>query len=67
MVNAGLGLIVGALTTTLILYIKPDFFWEQRQVREAREVLGDRTAERFGYIITGTLALIGLLVVLSNA
>lgn len=44
-----LGLLFGAMIVGILVYTKPNFFWNSYKMRRARQHLSDTDAERIAY------------------
>lgn len=47
--GSGLGLLLAAIIVGILVYTKPDFFWNNYKMRRARQHLTDTEAERIAY------------------
>jgi hypothetical protein len=62
--NSAAGLLLASIVVAILVYTKPNFFWNTPKMRRARENLTETQAERIGYGITLILAVFAIAVML---
>lgn len=61
--GGALGLLFGAIIVGILVYTKPNFFWNNYKMRRARQHLTDADAERiaYGFILLIMIVACGML------
>jgi hypothetical protein len=62
--NSAAGLLLASIAVAILVYTKPNFFWNNPKMRHARQHLTEAQAERIGYGMTLALAILAIAVML---
>jgi len=62
--NSAAGLLGASIAVAILIYTKPNFFWNTPKMRRARQHLTEAQAERIGYGMSLVLGLFAIAVML---
>ncbi len=62
--NSVTGMLFASIAVAILIYTKPNFFWNAPKMRRARQNLTETQAERIGYGMTLVLGVIAIIVML---